>query len=261
MYENIFENFDNSEWMESEEISKIDRALEDSKKIQSSLESSIQQVEKLKSKYETAANNYFYNFTPSKRLTHRCSRTEYLIFSIYDTHLSKLCQKIDLYSPQQAQHFRSPQNRLHHRVRMIQYPPSSCSSSPSTSSTEQINQLELDERNFDLRNEKFMDISNRKLGVRTHKDLLSTYNRAKTERIKCKREIEAGLISLDKAITLSTKRAIEAQNYCWIRPRMRTETKHLSGLAARRSISTSICRVRHSTPLQVKRPLSTSVMF
>lgn len=237
--------------MESEEIIKIDRALEETKKIHSSLESTIQQVKKLKSKYESADNNYFYNFTPSKRPSFRSSRTEYLIFGIYDSHLSKLCQKLDVYSPQA-----SPQKRLHHRVRRIQYPSSSCSSSPSTSSNEQINQLELDNA---LKNDRFMDLRDRKLGVRTHKELLAIYNRARTERIKCKREIEAGMISLDKALTQSTTRAMEWKNYCWIRPKWRTPARSL--LAARRSFSTSICRSRQSTPVQVKRPLSTSVIF
>jgi hypothetical protein len=264
MYEDIFANFDNSEWMASEEVSKIDKALEESKKIQSSLESSIFQVEKLKSKYETASNNYFYNFSPSNRASHHCSKAEYLIFSIYDVHLSKLCQKLDLYSPQR-QNFHSPQNRRHSRVQKINYTPSDCSSSPSTSSTELINQLELEEASFDSKfignGEKSFIYSNsfeRKSGVRTHKQLIRSYNRAKTERIKCKREIEAALTSLDKAITLSTNRAMEAKNYGWIKTRMRTTMKNLS---ARRSISSSMCRVKPLTPVQVKRPLSTSVIF
>ncbi|XP_070497004.1 uncharacterized protein [Chironomus tepperi] len=255
------------EWMESEEVSKIDKALEESKKIQSSLESSIYQVEKLKSKYETASNNYFYNFSPSNRHSHRCSKAEYLIFSIYDVHLSKLCQKLDLYSPQRQkqQNFQSPQNRQHSRVQKINYTPSSCSSSPSTSSTELINQLELEEASFDAKfignGEKSFTYSNSyepKSGLRTHKQLIRSYNRAKTERIKCKREIEAALTSLDKAIRLSTTRAVEAKNYGWIRTRMRTPIKNFS---ARRSISSSMCRVKPLTPVQVKRPLSTSVIF
>ena len=259
MYEDIFANFDNSEWIESEEVSKIDKALEESKKIQSSLESSIYQVEKLKSKYETASNNYFYNFSPSNRASHRCSKAEYLIFSIYDVHLSKLCQKLDLYSPQR-QNFHSPQNRRHSRVQKINYTPSSCSSSPSTSSTELINQLELEEASFDSKfiGNRYSNSYEQKSGVRTHKQLIRSYNRAKTERIKCKREIEAALTSLNKAITLSTNRAMEAKNYGWIKTRMRTPMKNLT---ARRSISASMCRIKPLTPVQVKRPLSTSVIF
>jgi len=264
MFEDLFENFDSSEWMISEEVSKIDKALEESKKIQSSLESSIYQVEKLKSKYETASNNYFYNFSPSNRLSHRCSKAEYLIFSIYDVHLSKLCQTLDLFSPQR-QNLLSPQNRQHNRVRKINYTPSSCSSSPSTSSTELINQMELEEASFDAKligNERksfiYSNIYENKFGVRTHKELIRSYNRAKTERIKCKREIEAALTSLDKAITLSTNRAMEAKNYGWIKTKMRIPIKKFS---ARRSISSSMCRIKPFTPVQVKRPLSTSVIF
>lgn len=265
MYEDLFVNFDNSEWMTSEEVSKIDKALEESKKIQSSLESSIYQVENLKSKYDTASNNYFYNFSLSNRASHHCSKAEYLIFSIYDVHLSKLCQKLDLYSPQKQQNFHSPQNRRHSQVQKLVYTPSSCSSSPSTSSTELINQLELEEASFDSKfignGDKSFTYSNsyeNRSGIRTHKQLIRSYNRAKTERIKCKREIEAALTSLDKAITLSTNRAIEAKNYGWIRTRIRTPIKYFS---ARRSISSSMCRVKPLTPVQVKRPLSTSVIF
>lgn len=267
MGEDLFENFNNNDWIASEEIIKIDRALEESKKIQSSLEASILQIEKLKSKYDLASNNYFYNFTPSKRPSRCCSKAEYLIFSIYDVHLTKLCQQIDslspaAQSPQQHQNFISPLNRNHSRVRKINYTSSSCSSSPSSSSTELINQMEIDETTVDgQQNRKFTEITERKLGVRSHKDILASYNRTKTERIKCKREIEAAMTSLDKALTLSTNRAVEAKNYGWIRPKMQTPLKRFSMMPARRSISTSICRLRRSTPVKIKRPLSTSLIF
>lgn len=281
MFDDIFEGIEIDSIM-SEEIIHLDRALEESKKIQSSLESSINHVEKLKSKHEASAQSYFYNFTTSKKLSHSCVRAEYLMFSIYDIHLSNLCQKLDFYSPQHHQRNSSfSSSPLHHnhrpKVRKIHFAttttPSTCSSSAqSTSSTELINQLGEDS----IFDEKYRPMRRLRAsnghgdgpdsGYRTHKDLLRIYNRAKTDRIKGKREIEGALMSLDKALAISTNRAQESRNYAWFQEKMRTPIKRnlFAMMAARRSISTSLCRVRphHSTPIHImKRPLSTSVIF
>jgi hypothetical protein len=234
------DNWDDSEFVASEEIVHLDVALEKSKKIQSSLEATINQIEKLKSKYEESANSYFYNFTPSKKLTRDCARAEYLLYSIYDIHLTKLCQRMDLYSPQR-----------HQKFRRLTYVPSSCSSSPSTSSTEHLLiEDDLDENAEDKK----------RIGYRSHKEVLRIYNKMKTEKIKSNREIQGALMSLDRAMGLSTNRATEAQNYVWMKETMKTP-KRSTPLSYRRSISTAICRIKHSTPIQIKRPLSSSVIF
>ncbi|KAG5676572.1 hypothetical protein PVAND_006395 [Polypedilum vanderplanki] len=233
------------ELVASEEIMYLDQAIEKSKKIQSSLEASINQIEKLKSKYEGSANNYFYDFVPSKKVSRDCARTEYLLYSIYDIHLTKLCQKLDLYS--------SPQRCTPPQFKRLTHVSSSCSSSPSTSSTEYL-QTE-DETMIDENVEE-----KKTTGYRSHREILKIYNKMKTEKIKSDRELSGALISLDKAMTLSTNRANEAKSYVWLKPKLKTPKRNIS-LNYRRSISTSMCRVKHSTPIQIKRPLSTSVIF
>lgn len=241
----VGDDYFDSDLCASEEIIYLDRAIEKSKKIQSSLESTINQIEKLRSKYEDSANSYFYNFTPSKTITRECARAEYLIYSIYDIHLTKLCQRLNLVS--------SPQ-RLQQKFRRLTYVPSSCSSSPSASSTEHL----ATEEDADEANNNNDD--GRK-GYRSHKDVLKVYNKMKTEKIKSNREISAALMSLDKALSLSTTRATEAKNYAWTKEKLKMPKRN-STLNYRRSISSSMCsRAKHSTPIQIKRPLSTSVIF
>lgn len=264
MTDDLLDLFENFELPASEEVHYLDKALEESKKIQSLLEASTIQLEKLSSRNEESSSSYYYNITPSKRLSHSCAKTEYEIFSLYNTHLSYLLrQKLGLCSPQR-----------HHRIRKISYASSiSSSSSPSASSNEHINQIE-DAR---LDEEEHTGSSNGHTvkvvygyGCRTRKDFLKTYNRTKTERIKCKRELESSLMGLDKALTLSSTRAREAKNYNWLRERMKVPKKTASLSSSlichgRRSISTSICRIKHSTPVHaaksMTRPMSSSVIF
>lgn len=265
MTDDLLDLFENFELPASEEVFYLDKALEESKKIQSLLEASTVQLEKLSSRNEESSSSYYYNITPSKRLSHSCAKTEYEIFSLYNTHLSYLLrQKLGLCSPQR-----------HHRVRKISYASSiSSSSSPSASSNEHINQIE--DARLDDEEKCLMPGSNNghtvkvMYGCRTRKDFLKTYNRTKTERIKCKREIESSLMSLDKALTLSSTRAREAKNYNWLRERMKAPKKTASLSSSmichgRRSISTSICRIKHSTPVHsaklMTRPMSSSVIF
>lgn len=265
MTDDLLELFDNFELPISEEVIYLDKALEESKKITSLLEASKIQLEKLSTKHEEAANNYNYNLTPSKRLSHNCAKTEYEIFSLYNTHLSYLLrQKLGLCSP-----------KKHYRIRKISYASSvSSSSSPEASSNEHINQIE--DACFDddadkcivpaTHNGKPMKLL--MFGCRTRKDYLKTYNRTKTERIKCKRELEASLMSLDKALTLSASRAREAKNYNWLRERMKVPKKTASLSSSmicctRRSFSSSCRQRNHSTPVNAKiqRPMSSSVIF
>lgn len=254
MTDDLLDLLSNFELPASEELKFLDKAIEESKKIQSLLEASSIQIEKLSSKNEAASSNYFYNLTPSKRLSHSCVKAEYEIFSLYNTHLSYILrQKLEICSPQR-----------HRRVRKISYASLSSSSSPSASSNEHINQIE--DPNFDD-DEKCLTgqtATRPMFGCRTRKDFLKTYNRTKTERIKCKREMDAALISLEKALGLSAERAREAKNYNWFheRPRRRREELSLSLMwHARKSISTSMCRIKQSTPIHTKRPMSSSVIF
>lgn len=250
MTDELAELFSNFELPPSEELKCLDKALEESKKIQSLLEASSIQIEKLSTKNEAASNNYFYNLTPSKRLSHSCVKAEYEIFSLYNTHLSYILrQKLEICSPQR-----------HRRIRKITYASLSSSSSPSAScsSNEHINQIE--DPNFDDE-EKCLTGSTRPMfGCRTRKDYIKTYNRTKTERIKCKREMDAALISLEKSLSLSTDRAREAKNYNWFRERPRRKPEEFL-CHARKSISTSMCRIKQSTPIHTRRPMSSSVIF
>jgi hypothetical protein len=252
MTDELAELLSNFELPPSEELKCLDKAIEESKKIQSLLEASSIQIEKLSSRNEAASNNYFYNLTPSKRLTHSCVKAEYEIFSLYNTHLSYILrQKLEICSPQR-----------HRRVRKISYASLSSSSSPSASSNEHINQIE--DPNFDDEDKCLTGVSRPMFGCRTRKDFLKTYNRTKTERIKCKREMEAALISLEKSLSLSSERAREAKNYNWFREGPRRKRGDLSASLlchARRSISSSMCRIKTSTPIHSKRPMSSSVIF
>lgn len=253
MTDDLSELLSNFELPPSEELKCLDKAIEESKKIQSLLEASSIQIEKLSTRNEAASNNYFYNLTPSKRLSHSCVKAEYEIFSLYNTHLSYILrQKLEICSPQR-----------HRRVRKISYASLSSSSSPSASSNEHINQIE--DPNFDDDDKCLTGQATRPMfGCRTRKDFLKTYNRTKTERIKCKREMDAALISLEKALNLSSERAREAKNYNWFRERPRRKREDLSSSLlchARRSISSSLCRIKQSTPIHSKRPMSSSVIF
>ncbi len=248
MTDDILDLLSNFELPPSEELKSLDRALEESKKIQILLEASSSQIEKLSTKHEAASNNYFYQIIPSSRLSFSCMKHEYEIFSLYNTHLSYLIrQKLEQCSP-----------KRHRRISYVSM--SSSLSSPSASSNEALNE---DDDQKCLTGDPSKPIR----GCRTRKDFLRTYNKTKTEKIKCKREMDAALFSLDKALSLSAERAREAKNYNWLRervrmpPRKRGDELNLSG---RRSISTTICRANHSatsTPIKVNRPMSSSVIF
>lgn len=258
--DDLLDLIENFEIPPSEELVFLDKALEETKKIQSLVETASKQLERLYSRNEDASSSYYYNITPSKRLSHSCAKTEFEIFNLYNTHLSYLLrQKLGICSPQR-----------YHRIRSLSCS-SSHSSSPSASSNENINQIEdarldYEERYLGTTGSNTAHTMNVMFGCRTRKDYIKTYNRTKTERIKCKRELEASLMTLDKALTLSVSRAKEAKNYNWLGERMKVAKKTTSlSSSLIRNISSAHCHsFKHSTPVhnsRKTRPMSSSVIF
>jgi hypothetical protein len=233
------------EFVESEEIVRLDRFLDETAKIQRSLEAISIQCANLSSKYEESANNYHYDFSPSKMRDRGCVRSEYMLYTIWLQHLNKLCLKPPYFSPQRTQ-----------RMRRLTYVSSlSNSSSPSTSSSECL-------QHTDDETPMYEKEADEKIGYRSRRELQDLYARMKTEKIKGSREIEAALTSLNRKLEQSASQAAKANNYMWIKEKPRYKIRNARDIInCRRSLSTSMCRAKQSTPISKKQPLSVSVMF
>lgn len=165
------------------------------------------------------SKNYDYNLTPSMQLSEGCAKAEFEMFSLYDAQLSSQLSEKSVAS-------------------------SKLSLNSSTSEDQTSGDAEK-------------STATSMFGYRTRKDFNQTYNRAMTEKIKCEREIEAALMSLKKAMNLSTERAREAKNYNWFKERPRKARKNKK-LNVRKSAS--MCRITVLKKIAIKRPLSTSVI-
>lgn len=240
------ENNEESEFLLSEEIYFLDKAIEEINEIQNELESTLDIVRRLSQIYNKPVEDYLLAVAPDAG----CSYPEYLTFNI-DALINERRQKHDLIAPQQ-----------HHKVQEI-----NDGSSSFTPSNEIINhptevcgdsELNVDEGGGgDTKSsvEESSDNGNCDLGIwRRH-------SKIGMERIKLKFKIQSVMVCLKRMTDLSEIRTKKAKNYFFMKenPRVKFGTKNVQFLPRR--VSSASCNSRRNSigPEHITRPSSVTI--